>query len=148
MRYIQPTKLILANGKSFNYLYPKVEDFDIEVIATSLSKICRYLGHCKGFYSVGNHSCLVHDLVAPKFKKEALLHDAVETVTCDCVAGFKSLLPDFKKYELKYEKILAKRFNLKFPFPKEVKIADLIMLATELKRLLKTLIIQIYLINH
>lgn len=38
---------------------PRWEAVSLEDIAASLSKQCRYLGHCQGFYSVAEHSVLV-----------------------------------------------------------------------------------------
>jgi len=51
----------LYNGKAFYPWMPRKEDFDLETIAVSLSRIPRFLGHTKEFYSVAQHSidCLL-----------------------------------------------------------------------------------------
>lgn len=50
-------------GREFYPLDPRAEDVSIDDIAHSLSMQCRFNGHCRYFYSVGQHSILVHDLV-------------------------------------------------------------------------------------
>jgi len=65
-------------GKHFHYLDPQPEEIDIIDIAHSLSLTCRYGGHCKQFYSVGDHSIRVAEIVPDELKLRALLHDAAE----------------------------------------------------------------------
>lgn len=72
------------DGAAFDILDPKPEAIDPRTIAVALSRLCRFGGHAKYFYSVGQHSLLVSDLVTdPEFKLPALLHDAHE-----CYWGF------------------------------------------------------------
>ena len=49
-------------GKRMYPLDPKPEDICIEDIAHALSNICRFTGHTKKFYSVGEHSINCLDL--------------------------------------------------------------------------------------
>lgn len=57
-------------------------------IAHALANLCRFNGHTKFFYSVGQHSVLVADLVYSWTKNKklalaALLHDASEAYCAD-----------------------------------------------------------------
>lgn len=70
-------------------------------IARSLSRICRFQGHCKEFYSVAQHSVLVAEIVKiwhgdthPYLLKFALLHDAHEAYMADLSLPLKWTLPD------------------------------------------------------
>lgn len=72
------------DGAAFDILAPDPQLIDPLTIAVALSRLCRFGGHAKEFYSVGQHSLLVSDLVTdPEFKLPALLHDAHE-----CYWGF------------------------------------------------------------
>lgn len=50
-------------GRHVNPLQLKPEDIDIKDIAHSLSMLCRFVGHCKWLYTVGQHSIHVANLV-------------------------------------------------------------------------------------
>jgi hypothetical protein len=82
----------LLSGKAFYVTDPKPEDIDILDIAHSLSMQCRYNGHTKGFYSVAEHSVLVANLVPPRLRLQALLHDASEAYVGDVIRPIKRLL--------------------------------------------------------
>src|ERR1700674_199080 len=66
----------------FRVGWPLEEDVCIEDIAHSLSLLCRFTGHVKQFYSVGEHSVRVSYLCPPEYQLWGLLHDAGE-----CYAG-------------------------------------------------------------
>lgn len=129
------------SGRVFNLLNPDIDSINIEDIAHSLSMQCRFTGQCKYFYSIAQHSVQVANLVYQKtddykLMLTSLLHDASEAYISDISSQLKSLLPEYKKIELNIEKAIAKRFNLYFPFPPEIKEADLILLATEHEKLM------------
>jgi len=130
------TWIRLYDGRKFHFLKPKVSEISIENIAHSLSQLCRFTGHTKKFYSVAQHSALVHDILPQNLKAEGLLHDSSESMAADLNTVIKSLLPQYKIIELKIEKIIAKKFNLKFPFPPGVKEADLRLLCSEMRDLM------------
>lgn len=123
------------SGKRFHLLNPKSSEMDIEDVAWSLSHQNRFYGHTKCPYSTCEHSCRASDIVADEFKLVTLLHDAGETWCGDVSSRLKSLLPDYKRIEKRIEQALSKKWKLPFPFPPEVKRADLVMLATELRDL-------------
>jgi len=80
----------LSSGRAYPFATPG--PIPIEVIARSLSRICRFGGHLREFYSVAQHSYLVASLVAPELRAHALLHDAGEVVIGDIVSPLKDEL--------------------------------------------------------
>ncbi len=117
----------LSNGDFFDFENPEVHNFDINVIAQSLSKICRYNGHNDGdaHYSVAEHSVYVSYLVPPEDAFEGLMHDASEAFTGDMQKPFKELIRHvYGPIEERIEAAIAKQFGLRFPYPASVKIAD------------------------
>ena len=118
-------------GKKMHYLNPADDEIDIHDIAHALSLICRFGGHCKEFYSVGQHSLGVMELVPDEYKLEALLHDAAEAYISDLPRPIKNDLPRFKEIELVIEEAIVKKFNITNRNHGVIKMADNIMLATE-----------------
>lgn len=119
------------------------DDIDIRDIAHALSMKCRYTGHSKFFYSVAQHSVLMSRHYSKSSndwmtRQCMLMHDATEAYLPDVARPLKKLLPDFKAMEDRLEKIIAKKFDLIYPWPQEVKKLDLIMLATERRDLMAT----------
>jgi len=119
-------------GKMFWPLDPRAEDIAIRDIAGSLSKVCRYGGHCLTFYSVAEHSVWVSRLVAePELKLTALLHDAAEAYVGDKVRPLKRSIPQLSEAEEVIAQKIAIKFDLYYPLPDAIKVADEQMLATE-----------------
>lgn len=123
------------SGKRFHLLNPKPSEMDIQDVAWSLSHQNRFYGHTKRPYSTAEHCCRACDIVADEFKFPTLMHDAGEVFCGDVSSKLKALLPDYKRIEKRIEEVVAKKWKMPFPFPPEVKRADLIMLATELRDL-------------
>ena len=126
-------------GKKFWPLDPKAEEIRIEDIAHALSMLCRFGGHCREFYSVAQHSCLVTDLVVavePRHALAALLHDAAEAYTGDVIRPIKRSEPKIGAAEEAVMQEVARRFDLMFPFPDVVKWADNVMLKNEHRQLM------------
>lgn len=129
------------SGKQVWPLDPRPEDFDILDIAHALSLVCRYTGHCKGFYSVGQHCCHVADLLHKHNTQTiltGLMHDSSEAYIADIARPIKHTLMNYLEIEQRLEKALAIRFNLLFPFPPCIKEADNIMLNTERRDIMAT----------
>ena len=61
------------------------KDFNISDIALALSHICRWGGHLPRFWSVAQHSLVLHRILHsnPSLRRPALLHDASEAYTGD-----------------------------------------------------------------
>lgn len=131
-------------GKLFNPLALENEDcgpIDLMDIAHALSHLCRFNGHTKRFYSVGEHSLHVSCVLAqtsPENQAWGLLHDAAEAYLGDMVRPIKKRMPDFQVIEDRLLQRIAKRFGLPWPIPAVVFDADDIMLATEFRDLMQS----------
>ncbi len=108
----------------------QIEDIAIEDIAHSLSRQCRFNGHCAGFISVADHCLRVSEDLLGRHGMDmalwGLLHDAAETYLGDMIRPMK-LSGEFDRFleaEEHAERAIAKRFNLCWPMPPEVKEAD------------------------
>lgn len=102
-------------------------DIDIEDIAHSLSRLCRYNGHCGGFISVARHSLWVADHLPRDLKLWGLLHDAPEAYLGDMTRPVKKQpsMHEFVEADERLEKVIAERFGLPYPMPKAVHDADM-----------------------
>lgn len=124
------------SGKHFDIIKPSASQIDIEDIAASLSRLCRFTGHCKRFYSVAEHSLHVVSILPPELQLWGLLHDASEAYMGDCSRPLKARLREFRVLEHELEVQIAKAFSLPWPCPKAIKEADAIMLSVEARDLL------------
>ena len=122
------------SGINFNINSPKVEDIDIRDIAVSLSKQCRFNGHCHGFYSVAQHSLLVSDYCENKLW--GLLHDAAEAYIGDIVSPVKRQLQLVSNLEQSILRLIAQKYNLPWPMPLEIVWVDKRMYDTEARDLM------------
>ncbi len=135
-----------SNGKKYWPLDPKPHEVHPEVIAHHLANKCRWNGatqhryfRSKIFYSVAEHSVLVsryveEELGRPEYALEALLHDGSEAYNGDLIRPLKyspEFAEPFRKVEDLNERAGAVRFNLVYPYPKEVKQADEAVCAAE-----------------
>lgn len=123
-------------GKKFYPADPSVEDIDIEDIAHALSNMCRFTGHTKEFYSVAQHSVLASWICEEGDRMWALLHDASEAYLTDVAKPIKPILVGYDHIEDRLMSAICERFGLPKDQPASVKIADMIMLATEQRDLL------------
>lgn len=127
-----------ASGIKFDIFNPKVKDVNVEDIAHSLSRLCRFNGHLgTSLYSVAQHSVFVSEIVEPEFALEGLLHDASESIIGDLISPVKALLPDYSKMEKRIDNVMIKAFGLRSgkKCKTAVKTADIIALLTEARDL-------------
>jgi len=130
---------------------PKPEDIHLADIATALSRVCRFGGHGRAFYSVAQHSVLVSHEVKRRGgslqdQQWGLLHDASEAYLGDVVWPLKRspLMAGYKELERRSEVAIAKRFGLPVrderafgldrsvaDMPPIIKLVDLVLLSTE-----------------
>lgn len=130
-------EILVAGGTRFNYLNPGSSKIEITDIAISLSKMCRFTGHCRGHYSVAQHSVLVSEMVSPQYALYGLLHDASEAYTGDINRPLKDLLGSvFKDVEDRIQRAIYNHFGLSATEPHEVHHADMVMLVTEKRDLM------------
>lgn len=133
-------RILLSDGRYFDLSRPDGV-VSIEVIARSLSRICRFTGHMKPeieHYSVAQHSVLVSRLVPVKFARQGLLHDMAEAFVGDVATPLKRMLPDYRKIENAVEQALFLWFGLPPELDSCVKYADLVALVTERRDLMAT----------
>lgn len=119
------------SGQKFYPCSPTPDTIKICDIAKALSNTCRFNGHITTFYSVAQHSVLVSKIVPEEYAFEGLMHDAAEAYIGDMVRPAKYSMPDYQRIEKIIEEVIASKYGLKYPWPKEVKEADDILLATE-----------------
>lgn len=127
----------LHSGKRFHILKPTLREIDIDDISWALSHICRFTGHTRAFYSVAQHCCHVSDMLPDDLKLQGLLHDAQEAYCQDLAQPIKQYLPQYKELELRIEQVVARKFRLSFPMPAAVKTADMTMLVTEMRDVMR-----------
>jgi len=128
----------VAKGHYFDLANPNPDDVDIFSIASALSKVCRFGGHCPRFYSVAEH--LIHCVtVAEKngindhsILKAVMLHDAAEAYIGDMVEPLKLMMPSYEEIEKTIEDAISKRFNVDFKaWHGVIKEVDRLMLKCE-----------------
>ena len=106
------------SGLFISPLTLKPEEIKLNDVIASASKLCRFNGHCKHFYSVLTHSvncCLAAEKQDYDFEtcRYSLLHDALESVVGDLPSPYREFLPDFCSMEEKVETIFEDRFQIK-----------------------------------
>lgn len=121
----------LLSGGQFNYNRPEESDVTIEDIASALSNNCRFSGHLPRFYSIAQHLVNTSRIVPREHAFTGLMHDTAEAFTNDLPTPLKWALPIFKELEVSIESAMGKRFGFEYPYPREVKEADSIMLILE-----------------
>jgi hypothetical protein len=131
------------SGRMVNPTCTKKEDIRIGDIAKSLSLQCRFNGHIKDFYSVAQHSCLVHKLfttdylATPQEAKTAFMHDATEAYLMDIPTPLKVYLPDYIEWEKSLWSEMAEKFDLLDPIPNFIMQFDKVALNIEMNNLFK-----------
>ena len=122
-------------GKQVWPLDPRPEEIDITDIAWALSNQCRFLGHTSRFYSVAEHSIWV-SLYCPEYPLEGLLHDSSEAYLSDVPKPVKPFLNGFREIEDNLLQVIFKKYDLKWPIPKEVGRIDIAILKDEQQQLM------------
>ena len=101
-----------VTGGRFYPLDPQPAEVDIRDISHALSNIGRFNGHTKSFYSVAQHSCLVHDYMPKRLQKLGLLHDATEAYIGDMIRPLKYYDNFFQEVEEGIHQAIYTRFGL------------------------------------
>ena len=87
----------VASGKFVDLANVRPSDIDLPSIAASLSKLCRFNGHCPKFYSVAEHSILAAKLALRDSHERPVcravfLHDAAEAYVGDVTRPLKNII--------------------------------------------------------
>lgn len=128
-----------VSGIHFHFLDPKSEEIKITDIAHGLSMNCRFVGQCRGFYSVAEHSWHVARMLegTPAIVQLAgLLHDASEAYITDVASPVKQFMPEYQKMEDNIMRAIAEKYGFEYPLHPAIKHADLSMLSNEAHHLL------------
>ena len=129
--------IVTRSGQKVCPWDPTPDTIVISDIATALSRIPRFMGHTREFYSVAQHSVFLSIMVRKEFALWALLHDAAEAYIGDMPRPIKQHLPKYREMEDRLLRCIAKRFDLTWPMPPEVKEADNIILVAEAEQLVE-----------
>ena len=126
-------------GKKFYFFNARPDDFNVEDIAASLSKQCRFNGHIRRFYSVAAHSIHVSRIVSPEAAFWGLMHDACEAYVSDVVKPLKENFPLFNELEEYLQALLIERFKIPYndAIASEVHAADRYMVFLEAETLMQ-----------
>lgn len=124
------------SGQKIDYLNPDPAAFNASDITDALARLPRFLGHTMPFYSVAQHSLRVAEIVDPRFRLEALLHDAAEAYMGDIPSPLKRLLgPAWHEIEERVAAAIMLRFGATCwslaECRAEIRTADLTALAQE-----------------
>ena len=141
MSTIKPTKSAIRTytGILFDFEEPEASPICIEDIAHALSLLCRFAGHCKEFYSVAEHSYRVSYVCPEEHALWGLMHDASEAYCVDVPRPLKHMpnMEHYRAHEKRVMKAICGWFNMNPVEPLEVKAADMVLLVTEQRDLLK-----------
>lgn len=127
------TAIRTRSGRLVDLANPRVDDIDINDVAWSLARLCRFTGHTSEHYSIAQHSVGVSRVAEPRW---GLLHDATEAYLGDVSRPLKLLLPDYRALEDRWLGVVAARFSLALPIPDDVHAADTDICHTEIRRFL------------
>lgn len=110
-------KLRTITRKLVDIEAPDESMIDIKDIGYALSNLCRYAGQIPEFYSVAQHSCIVHDMAQRMGETElvclgALLHDATEAYLADLPSPVKRLCPMYQEIEKSFNLVIERKFGL------------------------------------
>lgn len=118
-----------ATGRQLDLGHPKPADISIEDIIVSLANLCRYTGQVRQFYAVGQHACLVSDLVRTEIAFPALNHDNPEAYLGDMSSKLKHRpeMAWFRELESQWDHACAIALGYASVTPeerREIKVAD------------------------
>jgi hypothetical protein len=118
------------SGLKFHPLDPRPEDICILDIATALSRLCRFAGHPKFFWSVGQHSIACSMMVGNDHAPGALLHDATEAYLVDLPKPVKVLCEQYQSLESSLAAVISDKFQVCTDHP-VIHSVDVLALASD-----------------
>lgn len=104
-------------GNKIDFANIENQAFDFSCVIRGLVHKPRFSGLTKHFWSIGQHSLLVHHYVAQKtddieVQLQALLHDFPEGVMVDVPSPLKSMLPFYRYLEDKVATAMGNQFKV------------------------------------
>lgn len=129
-------------GVAFDLQEPDVYTVVLEDVATALAQIVRFTGHCKGAYTVAQHSVLIARALRDEghtegVQRAGLLHDAHEAYTGDVATPIKRAVGDpWTDFEARIARVVRTRFRVPHTMPKAVYDMDARMLMSEARDLM------------
>jgi len=126
-------------GVQIHLFDPSPDEVNLEDIGHHLALTTRYNGAPDRFYSVAQHSVLVSHFCEPEDALEALMHDCAEYVLGDIPRPLKHA-PEMQWYralEERWERVIADKYALTYPWPESVRKADARLLVTEKRDLIQ-----------
>lgn len=134
---IENTRIYTFTG-SIDLLDPRPEDVCIEDIAHGLMGEPRFNCATRDPYVVAQHSWYASHLVPREDALAALLHDGPEAYIKDLPRPLKNLLRSvYGPIEAAFWRAIAQRFDLSLELPQSVKDVDRVLLATEIRDLIR-----------
>lgn len=141
-----------ASGRRFRIDAPTPADVHWPDVAAQLAKTCRFAGATTTFYSVAQHSVLVADIIATRYRHDVrapvygLLHDAHEMVLGDIPAPTRTRLHQaigwklLDAYAQDVDEAVTRAAGLPWPVPDgiahSIHSADMIARHAEARQLL------------
>lgn len=110
--------VVYNNANTYNVYDLKDENFDIVIMARSLSNQCRYNGHTSHFYSTAQHSVRMSEAALigygdVKLALACLIHDGCELAVGDSVSPIKREYPEsVLEIEDKADEIVFKKYGV------------------------------------
>jgi uncharacterized protein len=110
------TAMRLRSGGLLDLANPRSSDICLSDIACGLSRICRFAGQTRLWYSVAEHS--VHAARHAERRghqveivRAVLLHDAAEAYVGDMIRPLRRLLPGFAEIERRVQREIFRKFG-------------------------------------
>jgi len=132
-------------GALFDIIDPNPEDVRIADIAQGLSQQCRFAGQVRQFYSIAEHSVIVHDLLVQRhghgeISHAGLFHDAAEAYVVDIPRPLKLHLPNYCDIEDRIALAIRTALEIEWDFAieSEVKWADNLAVRAEAHALMES----------
>lgn len=134
------TEIVTFTGRYIDPVEPDSSRINIVDIAHALALSCRYGGHCPRFYSVAEHSILVHNLMEKAgFPKPALfaglMHDAEEAYLMDMPTPIKRQFQTYVDSSINLRKVIWSVYGIDWTLYKDVEKYDQEAYQLERKRL-------------
>jgi hypothetical protein len=107
------------SGRLVSVQNPDPRLIDFGDIVAAITKQCRFNGHCRSFYSVGEHTVRGVKIAKRLYPKDLnaaksfFIHDFTEAYVGDVIRPVKKHLPEFKIIEAGFHDAICEAFSYK-----------------------------------